>query len=74
MGLKGYILQPDDYVMATYTTKEVNYDFYIEMIDPCETTLLDAFPVSDMETAVHGTADVQILSIPTDSVAALYGD
>ena len=53
---------------------EVNHDFVIEMLDPCENTVLDAFPVNNMQTAVHGTADVQLLSIPTDSIASLYGD
>ena len=55
---RGYILQPDDYVMDTYTTKEVNYDFDIVMQDPCENTVLDAFLVNNMQTSVHGVADL----------------
>ena len=46
------------------------------MVDPCATTTLDAFTVSDMWTEVLGAPDVLVLSDnpPTDSVAKLFGD
>lgn len=62
VSLKGYVQQPDDYTVTTFTEKAVNYDFNIVMVDPCATTTLDAFTVNDMWTAVHGAADVQVLS------------
>jgi len=60
--------------MVTSTVKEVIYNFDIVMVDPCVGTTLEAFTVNNMLTSVHGTADVQSLSIPTDTVSWLYGD
>lgn len=74
VSLRGYLNQPNDYTMTTTTAKEVNYDFDVIMVDPCDTTTLEAYTINDMLTEVHGTADVQVLSTPTDTVAQLYGD
>ena len=44
------------------------------MVDPCASTILDAYPIADMETAVHGLAAVQSLTTPLDSIAKTLGD
>lgn len=74
VSLRGYVMEPDDYTMTTYTIHEVNYDFIIDMQDPCTGTILDPFTANNMQISVHGPADVELLSTPLDSIAKLYGD
>ena len=72
--IKGYISEPDDYLTQTFTDKSVTYTFDIVMVDPCASTVIDAYAIADMSTAAFGTPDIQTLAIPLDSVGKLYGD
>lgn len=44
------------------------------MVDPCKTSKLDDFTVSDMLVSVKGAFDVQTLVDPTDLVSRTYGN
>ena len=59
------------------------------MIDPCAVTVLDAYPIADMQVSIFGTAAIQTLTTlptpalpsitknsgtPLDSVAKIFGD
>ncbi len=54
---------PTDYTKTTFNEMKVEYDFIIKVVDPCSTTLLDTFTMSDMAIDVNGAADTQTLAI-----------
>ena len=50
-------------------------DSFTVIIDPCPSTVIDSYAIRNMKIAVHGSADVEVLSsIPQDSVSKLNGD
>ena len=45
------------------------------VINPCPSTVIDAYALRNMKISVHGSADIEALSsIPQDSVSKLNGD
>ena len=74
VNVRGYVSEPDDYTATTFTAKDANFNFDIEMVDPCPATVLQPFAINDMQIEVFGPADVQTLTLPQDSVALNYGD
>ena len=48
--------------------------FSLEIVDPCEVTIFDAYTVNNMQVYVDGSSDVQTLNVPIDSASRTNGD
>ena len=68
------IQEPTDYTKTAFIEHKIEYDFTIEILDPCETTTINAMTINNMQAEVDGSAAVQALAAPTDSVAYANGD
>ena len=74
MTISHTIQEPTDYTKTSFIEHKVEYDLTIEILDPCETTTIEAMTINNMQAEVDGSAAVQALAAPTDSVALANGD
>ena len=55
--LRSEIQVPTDYTKTKFTTWFKSYTFNITMIDPCKTTTIDYYNVTDMKRSVKQGLD-----------------
>ena len=71
--ISSIILIPDFPVQTTYTAVTHNYDFIIDVQDPCVLTFLDLVSVYPMHRFVGQAASVQTVGAVTDFVSENVG-